>query len=61
VSPVTRRQYRLRSWRAPVQARMSLAVDAEALMRLVHDVCKNAGMTTVVVTHDAQPRPRRTG
>jgi ABC-type lipoprotein export system ATPase subunit len=40
---------------------MSLAVDAEALMRLVHDVCKNAGMTTVVVTHDAQPRPRRTG
>jgi putative ABC transport system ATP-binding protein len=23
-------------------------------MRLVHDACKNSGMTAVVVTHDAQ-------
>jgi putative ABC transport system ATP-binding protein len=28
--------------------------NAEAVMRLVHDACKNAGMTAVVVTHDAQ-------
>jgi putative ABC transport system ATP-binding protein len=30
------------------------SVNAEAVMRLVHDACKNAGMTAVVVTHDAQ-------
>jgi putative ABC transport system ATP-binding protein len=29
-------------------------VNAEAVMRLIHDACKNAGMTAVVVTHDAQ-------
>jgi putative ABC transport system ATP-binding protein len=28
--------------------------NAEAVMRLVHDACKNAGMAAVVVTHDAQ-------
>jgi putative ABC transport system ATP-binding protein len=28
--------------------------NAEAVMRLVHMACKNAGMTAVVVTHDAQ-------
>jgi putative ABC transport system ATP-binding protein len=28
--------------------------NAEAVMRLIHDACKNAGMTAVVVTHDAQ-------
>ena len=28
--------------------------NAEAVMRLLHDACKNAGMTAVVVTHDAQ-------
>jgi putative ABC transport system ATP-binding protein len=30
------------------------SVNAEAVMRLVHDACKNGGMTAVVVTHDAQ-------
>jgi putative ABC transport system ATP-binding protein len=30
------------------------SVNAEAMMRLLHDACKNAGMTAVVVTHDAQ-------
>jgi putative ABC transport system ATP-binding protein len=30
------------------------SVNAEAVMRLIHDACKNAGMTAVVVTHDAQ-------
>ena len=30
------------------------SVNAEAVMRLLHDACKNAGMTAVVVTHDAQ-------
>jgi putative ABC transport system ATP-binding protein len=30
------------------------SVNAEAVMRLVHDACKNAGMAAVVVTHDAQ-------
>ncbi len=30
------------------------SVNSEAVMRLVHDACKNAGMTAVVVTHDAQ-------
>ena len=30
------------------------SVNAEAVMRLVHSACKNAGMTAVVVTHDAQ-------
>jgi putative ABC transport system ATP-binding protein len=30
------------------------SVNGEAVMRLVHDACKNAGMTAVVVTHDAQ-------
>jgi len=30
------------------------SVNGEAMMRLVHDACKNAGMTAVVVTHDAQ-------
>ncbi|HEX8006448.1 MAG TPA: ABC transporter ATP-binding protein [Trebonia sp.] len=28
--------------------------NAEAVMRLLHDACKNAGMTAVVVTHDAR-------
>ncbi|HEX6934155.1 MAG TPA: ABC transporter ATP-binding protein [Streptosporangiaceae bacterium] len=28
--------------------------NAEAVMRLVHDACKNGGMGAVVVTHDAQ-------
>jgi putative ABC transport system ATP-binding protein len=28
--------------------------NAEAVMRLVHEACKNAGMAAVVVTHDAQ-------
>jgi putative ABC transport system ATP-binding protein len=30
------------------------SINAEAVMRLLHDACKNAGMTAVVVTHDAQ-------
>jgi putative ABC transport system ATP-binding protein len=30
------------------------SVNGEAVMRLLHDACKNDGMTTVVVTHDAQ-------
>ena len=30
------------------------SVNGEAVMRLIHDACKNAGMTAVVVTHDAQ-------
>ena len=30
------------------------SVNAEAVMRLLHDACKNDGMTAVVVTHDAQ-------
>jgi putative ABC transport system ATP-binding protein len=30
------------------------SINGEAVMRLVHDACKNAGMTAVVVTHDAQ-------
>ncbi|HEY6791891.1 MAG TPA: ABC transporter ATP-binding protein [Trebonia sp.] len=30
------------------------SVNAEAVMRLLHDAYKNAGMTAVVVTHDAQ-------
>ena len=30
------------------------SVNAEAVMRLVHEACKNAGMAAVVVTHDAQ-------
>jgi putative ABC transport system ATP-binding protein len=30
------------------------SVNAEVVMRLLHDACKNAGMTAVVVTHDAQ-------
>ena len=30
------------------------SVNAEAVMRLLHDACKNGGMTAVVVTHDAQ-------
>jgi putative ABC transport system ATP-binding protein len=30
------------------------SVNAEAVMRLLHDACKNAGMAAVVVTHDAQ-------
>jgi putative ABC transport system ATP-binding protein len=30
------------------------SANAEAVMRLLHDACKNAGMTAVVVTHDAQ-------
>jgi putative ABC transport system ATP-binding protein len=29
-------------------------VNAEAVMRLLREACKNAGMTAVVVTHDAQ-------
>jgi putative ABC transport system ATP-binding protein len=30
------------------------SANAEAVMRLLRDACKNAGMTAVVVTHDAQ-------
>jgi len=30
------------------------SANGEAVMRLVHDACKNGGMTAVVVTHDAQ-------
>jgi putative ABC transport system ATP-binding protein len=30
------------------------SVNGEAVMRLLHDACKNAGMGAVVVTHDAQ-------
>ena len=30
------------------------SVNAEGVMRLLHDACKNGGMTAVVVTHDAQ-------
>jgi putative ABC transport system ATP-binding protein len=30
------------------------SVNAEAVMRLLHDACRKAGMTAVVVTHDAQ-------
>jgi putative ABC transport system ATP-binding protein len=30
------------------------SVNGEAVMRLLHDACKNRGMTAVVVTHDAQ-------
>jgi putative ABC transport system ATP-binding protein len=30
------------------------SANAEAVMRLVHDACKNGGMAAVVVTHDAQ-------
>ena len=30
------------------------SVNGEAVMRLVHEACKNAGMAAVVVTHDAQ-------
>jgi len=30
------------------------SVNGEAVMRLVHDACKNGGMAAVVVTHDAQ-------
>jgi putative ABC transport system ATP-binding protein len=30
------------------------SVNAEAVMRLLHEACKNAAMTAVVVTHDAQ-------
>jgi len=30
------------------------SVNAEAVMRLVHEACKNAGMAAVVVTHDSQ-------
>jgi putative ABC transport system ATP-binding protein len=30
------------------------SVNAEAVMRLVHNACKNGGMAAVVVTHDAQ-------
>ena len=30
------------------------SVNAEAVMRLVHDACKRGGMAAVVVTHDAQ-------
>src|ERR1700733_12518816 len=29
-------------------------VNSEAVMRLLHDACKEAGMTAVVVTHDAE-------
>jgi putative ABC transport system ATP-binding protein len=28
--------------------------NAEAVMRLVHEACKNDGMAVIVVTHDAQ-------
>jgi putative ABC transport system ATP-binding protein len=30
------------------------SVHGEVVMRLLHDACKNGGMTAVVVTHDAQ-------
>jgi putative ABC transport system ATP-binding protein len=30
------------------------SVNADAVMRLLHDACKNGGMAAVVVTHDAQ-------
>ena len=30
------------------------SANAEAVMQLVHDACKNAGMAAVVVTHDAR-------
>jgi putative ABC transport system ATP-binding protein len=30
------------------------SVNAHAVMRLLHDACRDAGMTAVVVTHDAQ-------
>jgi putative ABC transport system ATP-binding protein len=30
------------------------STNAEAVMRLMHDACKNSGMAAVVVTHDAQ-------
>ena len=30
------------------------STNAEAVMRLVHDACKNGGIAAVVVTHDAQ-------
>jgi putative ABC transport system ATP-binding protein len=30
------------------------SVNSEAVMRLLHDACQDAGMTAVVVTHDAQ-------
>jgi len=30
------------------------SVNSEAVMRLLHEACKDAGMTAVVVTHDAQ-------
>ncbi len=30
------------------------SANGEAVMRLLHDACKNGGMTAVVVTHDAQ-------
>jgi putative ABC transport system ATP-binding protein len=30
------------------------SVNGEAVMRLLHEACKNGGMTAVVVTHDAQ-------
>jgi putative ABC transport system ATP-binding protein len=30
------------------------SANAETVMRLVHDACKNGGMAAVVVTHDAQ-------
>jgi putative ABC transport system ATP-binding protein len=30
------------------------SVNSEAVMRLLHDACKDAGMTAVVVTHDAE-------
>jgi putative ABC transport system ATP-binding protein len=30
------------------------SINGEAVMRLVHDACKKAGMAAVVVTHDAQ-------
>ena len=30
------------------------SVNSEAVMRLLHDACEDAGMTSVVVTHDAQ-------
>jgi putative ABC transport system ATP-binding protein len=30
------------------------SLNAESVMRLLHGACKNAGMTAVVVTHDAQ-------
>ncbi|MGH3186153.1 MAG: ABC transporter ATP-binding protein [Streptosporangiaceae bacterium] len=30
------------------------SINSKAVMRLLHDACKDAGMTAVVVTHDAQ-------